>query len=804
MSIFVAPRPQAKAILGVGAAAMQTQPMGNWVTTGSYGREQKYMKQCTAYWKSDPWIRAAERTIAGLASTVPWHLEDANDVEVDDEYPNKAYLIPRDLLEKPQAALPPDERQPGANTRRKMWNLTIRHMGVTGNAFWYLDQLESQARTPLSILYIAPWRMTPVPDKAGNLIAWMLDYDEHSRTGTKLSLDEVLHFTLEPPEEGYFGIGLVESAMGLATLDKSTVMHATTTLGGGGRLAGIVSPKDAASTIPDDKFAQLVRDFRTINELPDAAKRLNILQGPVDFQPTAANMTELGINDLLTLSRDFILEVWGVPLSQIGGSPPAGLNSGDKGKHEEAAMWKGAIDPRLEAFRETVQFELLDRWLGLGITVELEIDAPKFDDDGPRYDLLSKSEGLAMRNEERRALINLEPLGDPAIDNAIWLPVNLVQAYLAPDTDGKPVLPDTISAMDEPPAPPVVTTVPPPMQPPQLMPGSQAKANLPPKMARLHGNLAALRKRVNRDYTDTLKASLVQYLEAQKENVARRLLSNADEIIRTKGKDPRAWFGHTERWDRELLTLLERPLTALAQGVAGHIEEAVHAKAVGVGVVDRALQRGAARVKGINERTREAIRGFIIEGLEEGLSPAELAQRLLGITLDNGTPAFDELRAETIARTELMDAYNGAALGTYLDAGLSEVQAIDGDGDEECADRDGRIFSIADAEDIIDHPNGTLDWVPVIEMPEAKAAPTELEQAFGVIRAMAERRDDQRISVEGPTIHNHPPLVPDISVPAAVVNMPEPAPPRRVRKEVVRDDTGRIVAIVETEEGAAV
>ncbi len=42
------------------------------------------------------------------------------------------------------------------------------------------------------------------------------------------------------------------------------------------------------------------------------------------------------------------------------------------------------------------------------------------------------------------------------------------------------------------------------------------------------------------------------------------------------------------------------------------------------------------------------------------------------------------------------------------------VEAIDGDGDEECAARDGQEFSIADADGIEDHPNGTLDWVPVL------------------------------------------------------------------------------------------
>ena len=61
-----------------------------------------------------------------------------------------------------------------------------------------------------------------------------------------------------------------------------------------------------------------------------------------------------------------------------------------------------------------------------------------------------------------------------------------------------------------------------------------------------------------------------------------------------------------------------------------------------------------------------------------------------------------------------MDSYNFAALGSYQDAGLTQVQAIDGDGDPECAARNGQTFSLADAEGIEDHPNGSLDWVPVI------------------------------------------------------------------------------------------
>ena len=66
-----------------------------------------------------------------------------------------------------------------------------------------------------------------------------------------------------------------------------------------------------------------------------------------------------------------------------------------------------------------------------------------------------------------------------------------------------------------------------------------------------------------------------------------------------------------------------------------------------------------------------------------------------------------------IARTELMDAYNAAALGSYQDAGIEMVEAIDGDEDQECIDRvAGNPYTVDEAAAEEDHPNGTLDWVP--------------------------------------------------------------------------------------------
>ena len=61
-----------------------------------------------------------------------------------------------------------------------------------------------------------------------------------------------------------------------------------------------------------------------------------------------------------------------------------------------------------------------------------------------------------------------------------------------------------------------------------------------------------------------------------------------------------------------------------------------------------------------------------------------------------------------------MFAYNAAALESYGALGVEKVEASDGDDDEECAERNGQTYSLAEAEGIEDHPNGTLDWIPVL------------------------------------------------------------------------------------------
>jgi SPP1 gp7 family putative phage head morphogenesis protein len=123
-----------------------------------------------------------------------------------------------------------------------------------------------------------------------------------------------------------------------------------------------------------------------------------------------------------------------------------------------------------------------------------------------------------------------------------------------------------------------------------------------------------------------------------------------------------------------------------------------------------------ARIAGINDTTRSAIAAIIASGLAEE-EPATLGEM---VTAVRQAGAFNEARAEMIARTETGTAYNVAAITSYREGGVDKVEVIDGDGDPECQAAHGQIWTLAHAEaEPLEHPNCIRDFAPYFGDEEA-------------------------------------------------------------------------------------
>lgn len=719
-----------------------------------------------AAYQWSPYIRMAERAIAARASTIPWWLEDADGAHVTDESPDTLRAI-RDLLETPYSPKPGDPVTATPRTWAGLSSLTLRHEGVVGYAFWYLSQVEALAGTPLEVLYVSPARMTPATNDAGQLIGYVMDAGGVNPVA--FTLQEVIRFDLEPADEGHLPTGLVQTALAKAEIARLGDKHAAYILASGGRMPGIYHPP-AGGSIPEEQYQGLVRDLRSVVEMPDAAKRSLVLKGPVEFDQTAQAPAEMQLLDIMAMSRDDILGLWGVPKSQVGYERAATIG-GSATDLDAEAMWKNAVGPRLHAFVETLQTQLLDRYADLGIAVEFELDEPTFDDDAPKYTMASQATSIPLRNAERRAIIGLPPTGDPAIDDTILLPVNMVTLYQAPPSDAGDM-------------------------------GSMAKADLE------HDRRVV-----------SLRDALATFLREQADRIGARLERNSAHVKRKPSDDSAWWTEHEE--DAALLSVMRAHVVDFAEvsgvrarskvtGKAGMLGAApasrsflsgtppvstlLHAapfsKASTDDVFRAALERLtydrlARRVTGINRTTRDRIRQIVLDGLDAGTSPAQVGRLLRGEVLplpsDTAGQALysrvgdfgSELRAETIARTEMRVAQNAAAIDSYQALGVGMVQMIDGDEDAACAARDGRIVDLATAESEMaaEHPNGTLDFAPWIgEEPAGKA------QAYPVPVA---QQPSMTINVNVPDIHVPTPnvTIEHLAIPEQAVPIVNVAPP---------------------------
>lgn len=114
--------------------------------------------------------------------------------------------------------------------------------------------------------------------------------------------------------------------------------------------------------------------------------------------------------------------------------------------------------------------------------------------------------------------------------------------------------------------------------------------------------------------------------------------------------------------------------------------------------------RGAEMVSSVLQTTREQLATVLADGVREGRTPAQIATDI--------REHFDEFpasRAATIARTEVSMAFNFATASAGIAAGVKKGQLLDGNKDEPCKQRNGKIVDLAQAlQEKLNHPNCTF------------------------------------------------------------------------------------------------
>jgi hypothetical protein len=207
--------------------------------------------------------------------------------------------------------------------------------------------------------------------------------------------------------------------------------------------------------------------------------------------------------------------------------------------------------------------------------------------------------------------------------------------------------------------------------------------------------------------------------------------------IHKRDEPPHVPYYNLTDEQQRLLGILERFYTLMLKAInaliVAHFDLNPDEFIVDDNTTRRILQLAATRVVRIDETTRLGIAKMLQEGQARGYSNWQLAH---GVPEDgyagiNGL--FRETwksRAETVARTELMQAQRDAAVQRYLATGMVDrVKIVDGcQWDKPCCERNGKIVPIERAP-TLNHPNCTLLLVPLLREGIRQPPPPTAEPA---------------------------------------------------------------------------
>lgn len=513
-------------------------------------------------------------------------------------------------------------------------NLLVGHLVVDllghGKGAW-LKVRERPGGPPVELWPIYASTLIVVPDPKTLISGFKIRALNGAET--LLRPEDVCYFRLLPKSLGAAdGIAPLASlskvgTLGAAAIDAGTDMFDNAMFG----RVWVKLKKE----LSNKAFNRLQRQLRNVMSdkfavpMMEEDAELNNIQGPSD---------EVVLN-ALSAANKIVRDALGIPEDD-----------------NSTAFYKNAIQPIADAIEQELERSLMTEFDGeafpeFGFRDELRGD-PVQRAQFHQTQILSGQETM---NEARRAE-NKEPLegGDQ-----LMIPLNLVPASDAA-VDGVPRETDTGGGLG----------------------GDEGKGTLASTRssvrARARGNYATMRNRVMRRYADQMARKLRGLMNTEAKTIKQTL--NGGRAARAEATLPtvaelREIVGRSDEQVRDVLDQFMRE--------TGDATAPTAADVVGAEIVDDVLDRlqdvYASRATAIAGRfgaTRgDRIASLVENAVNESLSSRELATQIGDAYKDISTQYVDGL-----ARTEVAFAHEQAAMVTWADAGVREIEVVDGGG----------------------------------------------------------------------------------------------------------------------------
>lgn len=555
-----------------------------------------------------------------------------------------------------------------------LWMATRLDWLINGNAYW-IKQRNAQGRV-VQIWWIPQQFVEPKWPQSGNEFISHYEYKvDGSGKPDRIEVDDVVHFRygLDPanPRKGLSPLGAI---MREVYTDEEAAQFTAVLLKNLGIPGLIIAPKNTDDTELTDEDAEDLKAKAIERFGGDKRGEPMVTQAPVDVHVLGYNPQQLDLKALRRVPEERVTAIFGVPAIVVGLG--AGLDRSTFANFEEArqAAYESHIIPDHRLFGAELKTQLLT----------------DFEDDVKEFRVGFDTSDVRVLQDDVNALF--ERAGVAAQRGLITVNDFNRAVGLPQKADGDVYL-RTVATIATP------------------VSGSAEEA----AAKSLQQREAKAARNPGSGLVPGAQRALTRFLAEQAERVAERLRESPSDD--TMGDLISAIWPDSER---DLLAAALRPYheAAADQGWDDALARIGDGKALPQDnpAARALLTHLAARVTAINDTTRTLLATLIQQGFDAGIPVRDLAATI------SSSFAFSPSRAETIARTEMVNAANQAAVTAWEDSGVvSGVRILDGDecGWTEHNDPDlahGSTRTLEDfANNSLAHPNCVRVALPIVE-----------------------------------------------------------------------------------------
>ena len=600
----------------------------------------------------------------------------------------------------------------------------ITFLMVAGNAYVIKERSRGDSVTALYLL--RPDRVTIVAgDYGAESYVYTVGNKEYG-----IEARDMCHLALPNPAGDLYGLSPLQVAARTVNLDLNMTDFAKVYFQNAGVPSGLLKLKKRLSS---QEEASIIRSrwrsqFGGVNNF----HRVAILDEDAEYQPMSNSPKDMELAGLHNLTESRICAVFGVPPILIGAN--VGLQRSTFSNYREArlAFHSETLEPMVTRVVRYFNRNLFDEYTGNeSLSVDWAEMRSVLDDQAATTTRINSlfTGGVLTLNEAR------ESLGYDAVDGGA---VRRIPTSVAEVAEGQAAT-GAVTAAPVEQAHPMLAEI----KAPRVAPRAQIlRRRMIVEREEEADDLAEKTLRHFRGIRNRVDGVLGRYME-------RATGETKDYPFKLADLMPPIEVGNLEG-------ILEKAYRKISKktfktindvGVAGTLDWSEK-----LPTVQSILTSAPTRARMIHRTTNTAIQRAVSIGLERGYSIQQLSR---GVP-DDKFPGIRSVLGETenrsrlIARTEVMRTQNQTTTGFYKEQGFAYVQADDVDGDPDdnyidpgdpygrtCAERHGQVYTLEDAQNIDDHPNGTLNWMPMPRgyKPEGQldvgAAPIDRSDPFG-------------------------------------------------------------------------